>query len=59
MKTVELKDEWETISIRFSIFSPNTSETENENLRIIGSVPELTKSGSLVSGPKKMKRCTN
>lgn len=53
-KECELKDEWETFSIRFSVYTP--SNDESDQMRIIGSVPELTKSGNMGSGPKPMKR---
>ena len=56
VKHVELKDHWEHFSIRFSIFSPSIKEENGEVMRIIGSIPELTKSGTVGSGPLKMKR---
>jgi hypothetical protein len=56
MKHVILKDEWETFTIRFSINSFIEPNDESSFMRIIGSIPELTKSGSIGSGPIKMKR---
>lgn len=57
MKTVELKDEWERFSIRFSIFCPSAVDpTSTDFMRVIGSVPELTKSGTIGSGPLKMRK---
>lgn len=56
VKQVELKDHWEHFSIRFSIYSSGIKDENNEVVRIIGSIPELTKSGTVGSGPLKMKR---
>lgn len=57
-KEVELKDEWETFTIRFSVNSPQASDgvTGAEIMRIFGSMPELTKAGSVGSGPKQMRK---
>jgi hypothetical protein len=53
---VELKDEWQTFSIRFSVFCPNIEDDSIETVRIIGSIPEITKNGDINSGPLIMKR---
>lgn len=64
-KNVELRDHWEQFTIRFSVFAAiNTTQGAEsggqdgakEYLRIIGSVPELTKSGTIESGPRRMKK---
>ena len=56
MKQVELKDDWEHFSIRFSVYSSSIEDENNEHIRIMGSIPELTKNGSVKSGPKIMTR---
>ena len=53
---MELRDEWEHFSIRFSIYSSSLEDDGAEFMRIIGSIPELTRSGSVESGPLKLKR---
>ena len=58
-KEVELKDEWETFTVRFSVNAPQASENsskEAEIMRIFGSLPGLTKAGSVGSGPKQMRK---
>ena len=46
VKEVELKDEWETFSVRFSIYAPGVGEGHSsEQLRIFGSLKELTRNG--------------
>jgi hypothetical protein len=56
VKQVQIKDEWEYFTVRFSIFSSSIKDENTELMRIIGSVPELTKSGTVTSGPLKLKR---
>ena len=56
VKQVQIKDEWECFTVRFSIFSSSIKDENTELMRIIGSVPELTKSGTVTSGPLKLKR---
>jgi len=56
VKQVQIKDEWEHFTVRFSIFSSSIKDENTELIRIIGSVPELTKSGTVTSGPLKLKR---
>jgi len=60
-----LRDHWEQFTIRFSVFAainatqtaePGAQEGAKEYMRIIGSVPELTKSGTIESGPRRMKK---
>lgn len=63
-KNVELRDHWEQFTIRFSVFAPINMaaadggglENSKEYMRIIGSAAELTKSGTIESGPKRMKK---
>ena len=66
-KNVELRDNWEQFTIRFSVFAaiyanqtiePGSQEGAKDYFRIIGSMPELTKSGTIESGPKKMKKAS-
>lgn len=72
IKHVILKDEWETFTIRFSVATKFEGESEEDAsqaartnnareptqcMRIIGSLPELTKRGVMNSGPKEMKKC--
>jgi len=56
IKNVELKDEWEHFSIRFSVYSSSIEDENTEYIRIMGSIPEITKNGSVKSGPIRMKR---
>jgi hypothetical protein len=56
VKQVQLKDEWEHFTVRFSIYSSSIKDENTELMRIIGSVPELTRSGTVTSGPLKLKR---
>jgi len=56
IKYVQLKDEWEKFTIRFSVFSSSVSEDFANKLRIIGNIPELTKAGSVESGPISLKK---
>ena len=56
VKQVQIKDEWEHFTVRFSIFSSSIKDENTELMRIIGSIPELTKSGTVTSGPVKLKR---
>lgn len=64
-KTVELRDQWEQFTIRFSVFAPMnmtvsadgaSPEGSKEYMRIIGSAAELTRSGTIESGPRRMKK---
>lgn len=67
LKQVLLKDEWEQFTIRFSIHSRFDSDAEEGShplqrtdgscMRIMGSLPELTRSGSVGSGPQQLKSC--
>lgn len=68
VKAVLLKDDWEHFTVRFSVHSTfdapveedaktvaSNSGSKDSYMRIIGSLPELTKSGSVGSGPLRMK----
>lgn len=67
-----IKDEWEHFTVRFSVHTVFEGEADdavsqasrghrsaNLNcMRIIGSLPQLTKSGDMGSGPQIMKKCS-